>query len=90
MIDEVDRRLIQLEMEKLSLRKEKTRDGINRIEQIDKEMEALQEKQVCLPHILLSILESMVHSQFQQCMDSACCLTSSKSFMNVNITQVQY
>lgn len=46
MIDEVDRRLIQLEMEKLSLRKETKRDALKRVEQIDKEMEELKEKQV--------------------------------------------
>lgn len=46
MIDEVDRRLIQLEMEKLSLRKETKRDALKRVEQIDTEMEELQEKQV--------------------------------------------
>lgn len=46
MIDEVDRRLIQLEMEKLSLRKETRQDGINRVNQIDKEMQQLKEKQV--------------------------------------------
>lgn len=46
MIDEVDRRLIQLEMEKLSLRKETRQDGINRVKQIDKEMQDLREKQV--------------------------------------------
>eukprot|EP00904_Undaria_pinnatifida_P006538 jgi/Undpi1/3013/HiC_scaffold_14.g06390.m1 len=45
MIDEVDRRLIQLEMEKLSLRKETKRDALKRVEQIDKEMEELKEKQ---------------------------------------------
>lgn len=46
MIDEVDRRLIQLEMEKLSLRKETRADALKRIEQIDDEMAELQEKQV--------------------------------------------
>ncbi|CBJ25903.1 ATPase [Ectocarpus siliculosus] len=45
MIDEVDRRLIQLEMEKLSLRKETRADALKRIEQIDDEMAELQEKQ---------------------------------------------
>ncbi|CAM9110882.1 unnamed protein product [Laminaria digitata] len=48
MIDEVDRRLIQLEMEKLSLRKETKRDALKRVEQIDTEMEELQEKQESL------------------------------------------
>lgn len=46
MIDEVDRRLIQLEMEKLSLRKETRADALKRVEQIDEEMSELQEKQV--------------------------------------------
>lgn len=46
MIDEVDRRLIQLEMEKLSLRKETKRDALKRVEQIGMEMKELQEKQV--------------------------------------------
>ena len=46
MIDEVDRRLIQLEMEKLSLGKETRADALKRIEQIDDEMAELQEKQV--------------------------------------------
>lgn len=46
MIDEVDRRLIQLEMEKLSLRKETRADALKRVEQIDDEMMELQEKQV--------------------------------------------
>lgn len=46
MIDEVDRRLIQLEMEKLSLRKETKRDALKRVEQIGKEIEELQGKQV--------------------------------------------
>ena len=46
MIDEVDRRLIQLEMERLSLRKETKSDALKRVEQIDLEMEELQEKQV--------------------------------------------
>lgn len=46
MIDEVDRRLIQLEMEKLSLRKETKSDALKRVDQIDLEMEELQEKQV--------------------------------------------
>lgn len=48
MIDEVDRRLIQLEMEKLSLRKETRKDALKRVEQIDKEMRDLQDKQVRL------------------------------------------
>ncbi|CAM9769062.1 unnamed protein product [Pylaiella littoralis] len=47
-IDEVDRRLIQLEMEKLSLRKETRADALKRIEQIDDEMMRLQEKQEAL------------------------------------------
>lgn len=46
MIDEVDRRLIQLEMEKLSLRKETRADALKRVAQIDDEMADLQEKQV--------------------------------------------
>lgn len=46
MIDEVDRRLIQLEMEKLSLRKETKQDALKRVQQINKEMERLQNKQV--------------------------------------------
>lgn len=46
MIDEVDRRLIQLEMEKLSLRKETKKDALKRVAQIGMEMEELQEKQV--------------------------------------------
>lgn len=45
-IDEVDRRLIQLEMEKLSLRKETRRDALQRGEQIEREMEELTLKQV--------------------------------------------
>lgn len=45
-IDEVDRRLIQLEMEKLSLRKETRRDALQRVEQIDREMGELKSKQV--------------------------------------------
>ncbi|CAN0407236.1 unnamed protein product, partial [Ectocarpus sp. 8 AP-2014] len=45
MIDEVDRRLIQLEMEKLSLGKETRADALKRIEQINDEMAELQEKQ---------------------------------------------
>lgn len=45
-IDEVDRRLIQLEMEKLSLRKETRRDALQRVEQIDQEVEELTAKQV--------------------------------------------
>lgn len=49
MIDEVDRRLIQLEMEKLSLRKETRRDAIQRVEQIDGEMGELKLKQVQWP-----------------------------------------
>lgn len=52
MIDEVDRRLIQLEMEKLSLRKETRADALKRVEQIDSEMETLQEKQVILLYCL--------------------------------------
>ncbi|CAN0587610.1 unnamed protein product [Ectocarpus sp. 12 AP-2014] len=48
MIDEVDRRLIQLEMEKLSLGKETRADALKRIEQIDDEMAELQEKQESL------------------------------------------
>lgn len=48
MIDEVDRRLIQLEMEKLSLRKETKRDALKRVEQIGMEMKELQEKQESL------------------------------------------
>lgn len=47
-IDEVDRRLIQLEMEKLSLRKETKIDALKRVEQIDHEIESLKEKQVNL------------------------------------------
>lgn len=46
-IDEVDRRLIQLEMEKLSLRKETKRDALQRVEQIDREVDDLKTKQVC-------------------------------------------
>lgn len=46
MIDEVDRRLIQLEMEKLSLRKETRSDALKRVEQINDEMAKLQKKQV--------------------------------------------
>lgn len=46
MIDEVDRRLIQLEMEKLSLRKETRADALKRVAQIDDEMAHLREKQV--------------------------------------------
>lgn len=46
MIDEVDRRLIQLEMEKLSLRKETRKDALERVKQIDTEIIGLQEKQV--------------------------------------------
>ncbi|CAN0090748.1 unnamed protein product, partial [Sphacelaria rigidula] len=45
LIDEVDRRLIQLEMEKLSLRKETRKDALQRVEQIDGEMADLKEKQ---------------------------------------------
>lgn len=45
-IDEVDRRLIQLEMEKLSLRKETRVDAVKRVEQIGREIETLKEKQV--------------------------------------------
>lgn len=48
MIDEVDRRLIQLEMEKLSLRKETRADALKRVAQIDDEMADLQGKQVNL------------------------------------------
>eukprot|EP00903_Cladosiphon_okamuranus_P019530 g17961.t1 len=48
MIDEVDRRLIQLEMEKLSLRKETRADALKRVAQIDEEMAGLQEKQEAL------------------------------------------
>ncbi|CAM9142065.1 unnamed protein product [Choristocarpus tenellus] len=44
-IDEVDRRLIQLEMEKLSLRSETKRDSLERVTQIDEEMDSLKEKQ---------------------------------------------
>jgi len=51
MIDEVDRRLIQLEMEKLSLRKETKADALKRVEQIDEEMRELQEKQVKHPFL---------------------------------------
>lgn len=46
MIDEVDRRLIQLEMEKLSLRKETRADALKRVAQIDDEMADLIKKQV--------------------------------------------
>lgn len=56
MIDEVDRRLIQLEMEKLSLRKETRADALKRIEQIDDEMTELQEKQVSVVFWDLSVL----------------------------------
>lgn len=45
-IDEVDRRLVQLEMEKLSLRKETRRDALQRVEQIEREIEELTLKQV--------------------------------------------
>ena len=45
-IDQVDRRLIQLEMEKLSLRKETRADALKRVEQINDEMEVLKDKQV--------------------------------------------
>ncbi|CAN0108368.1 unnamed protein product, partial [Hapterophycus canaliculatus] len=48
MIDEVDRRLIQLEMEKLSLRKETRSDALKRVEQINDEMANLQDKQEAL------------------------------------------
>ncbi|CAM9995476.1 unnamed protein product [Scytosiphon promiscuus] len=48
MIDEVDRRLIQLEMEKLSLRKETRSDALKRVGQINDEMAKLQEKQEAL------------------------------------------
>lgn len=51
MIDEVDRRLIQLEMEKLSLRKETRADALKRVEQIDEEMSELQDKQVKHPFL---------------------------------------
>ncbi|CAM9332954.1 unnamed protein product [Ascophyllum nodosum] len=44
-IDQVDRRLIQLEMEKLSLRKETRADALKRVEQINDEMEVLKDKQ---------------------------------------------
>ncbi|CAM9557357.1 unnamed protein product, partial [Discosporangium mesarthrocarpum] len=50
-IDEVDRRLIQLEMEKLSLRKETKADALERVRQIDEEMGRMKEKQASLTKV---------------------------------------
>ncbi|CAM9175199.1 unnamed protein product [Chrysoparadoxa australica] len=47
-LDEVDRRLIQLEMEKLSLSKDSTREAKKRVDQIESEMTSLKDKQESL------------------------------------------
>lgn len=67
MIDEVDRRLIQLEMEKLSLGKETRADALKRIEQIDDEMAELQEKQVGVQFHGSKLLHLFVDGAFNQC-----------------------
>ncbi|MEI6427436.1 MAG: ATP-dependent chaperone ClpB [Pseudanabaena sp. ELA607] len=44
-LDEVDRKILQLEMERLSLRKETDRDSLERLGKIEQELRELQEEQ---------------------------------------------
>jgi ATP-dependent Clp protease ATP-binding subunit ClpB len=44
-LDEVDRKILQLEMERLSLKKETDRDSLERLSKIEQELQDLQEEQ---------------------------------------------
>ena len=47
-LDEIDRKILQMEMERLSLRKEEDKDSRNRLERLEKELANLKEEQSSL------------------------------------------